>query len=332
MKNKFTLNKVAMFFLLSLVLFSVLKANSQSVRPVIPSEAVISINGVPTGTKALTVEVTVDTSIVALSSSATSNVSGALVVTGSMSEGVGIIDTTGDLPSSFSITVPFTGVSEGTSMITLGMILDMIGGMPIANAIASIDVDSVTVSRSIGTFELIGPSTVVGPGKVAVAFSVTGAPTKISTATLNGSKVDFIDKDQTVGVAIIDIPASNQINLNLAVTEAGKANTVGIGSIEVSPGQGKAPEINSATVQNKSTKSRLVLTGKKLQKENTTFVILPTQPSPISEPKVKGAELKASFTHADCIPLGSYINISTLGGTDGAKIKVHGKCSKPLLE
>ena len=49
-----------------------------------PSEAVITVSGVPSGTSGLAVEVTVDTSVVTLSSSASSSVSGALGVVGSM--------------------------------------------------------------------------------------------------------------------------------------------------------------------------------------------------------------------------------------------------------
>ena len=96
-----------------------------------PSQAVITVSGVPTGTQGLAVEVTVDTSVVTLGS-ATSSVSGALAVTGSMSEGVGVISTSGDLPTTFTITVPLTGVAIGTSMIAVGNVLDKIGGTAIS--------------------------------------------------------------------------------------------------------------------------------------------------------------------------------------------------------
>ena len=131
--------------LMSLILFgsSWITAKAQTVTP---NEAVITVSSIPTGTQALAVEITLDTSIIKLGSSATSNVSGALVVTDSMSVGVGIINTAGDLPPNFTITIPFEAVSDGTSMFSVGKVLDMIGGTEIPGALASVDVNSVTAS------------------------------------------------------------------------------------------------------------------------------------------------------------------------------------------
>ncbi len=321
--------------LMSLILFgsSWITAKAQTVTP---NEAVITVSSIPTGTQALAVEITLDTSIIKLGSSATSNVSGALVVTDSMSVGVGIINTAGDLPPNFTITIPLEAVSSGTSMFSVGMVLDMIGGTEIAGAVASTDINSVTVGTapaptSLGTIMLIGTNiTVVGPGKVAVAFSFSG-PHNGLTAKLNGSKVDFISNN--VGVAIIDIPASNPINLDLVVNSGTSTQTATVGNLNVSPtaAKGKPPEINSVTVQNKETISRLVLTGKRLSKTDTAVAVLPTNLVPQSDPKVMGAVLKAQFDVANCIPKGSYINLSTLSGTAAKKIKVHGKCSNPLF-
>ena len=132
-------------------LFSFCIGPSAKAQVATPSKAVITVSGVPSGTTGLAVEVTVDTSIVTLSSSATSSVSGALVVVGSMSEGVGIIGTSGNLPTSFTIDAPLTGVANGTSMLTVGMVLDMLGGTAITGASAAVDKSSVAVASSSST-------------------------------------------------------------------------------------------------------------------------------------------------------------------------------------
>lgn len=436
-----------------------------------PSQAVITVSGVPTGTKGLAVEVTVDAAVVTLGS-ATSSVSGALVVTGSMSEGVGIIGTTGDLPASFTITVPLTGVKAGMSALSVGKVLDMLGGTAITGASAMVDVSSVTVASSststtssssstggiggmlsadtitvtidgnavkstnalnvtiafdntgvaqldsgvtfmgtgatqlltdvdkdkniltaiwdgtitngvatlvgmlkagptagttmiavtkvevaggtditsnvaarvepssvvnsgpvssVGTFTLIGPSSVTGPGKAAIAISAANTPSNFS-AKLNGSKVEFFSMN-SVGVAIVDLPGmTGDLNLKLAVATGGMTTNVDLGSIAVAAGTGKAPSVNSASANNKSTGTKLVVTGKKFSKTGTTIEIVPTDRTPSSAPTVMGAALKASFASSECIPNGSFINVTTPGGTGAKKIKVRGSCSNPLFE
>lgn len=333
MKSKLFACTLVSLMILILLGASCVTAKAQTVTP---NEVVITVSDVPTGTQALAIETTVDTNIIKLGSSATSNVSGSLVVTDSMSVGVGIINTTGDLPSNFTITVPLEAVSTGTSVFSAGKVLDMIGGTEISGAMASTDVNSVTADAastptSLGIIMLIGTNiTVVGPGKVAVAFSFSGSHNGLK-AKLNGSTVDFVSNN--VGVAIIDIPASNPINLNLVVNSGASTQTDTIGNLNVSPtgGQGKPPEINSVTVQNKKTNSRLVLTGKRLSKTDTGFAILPTNLDPVPNATVMGAVLKATFDVDNCIPQGSYINLSTLSGTTAKKIKVHGACSNPLF-
>ena len=469
MVKKATSGVLVMLLLIGFFGFNWPKVQAQTATP---SQAVITVSGVPTGTKGLTVEVTVDTAVITLGSAST-DVSGALAASDSMSAGVGVLNFSGDLPASFTITVPLVGVAAGMSSIAVGNVLNKLGGTAIAGAMASVSLSSVTVASSstttssstsstsssggaggalssdtisiaingtavndtsalnvtisfsdsavasldtagvdvmgngitklltevmgdvitgvwsgnttdgavtisamlkpgskagstnigvtkveaaggvditssvaatvtpssvtnsaavsmtdLGTFTLIGPDSVTGPGKVAVAFSVEGAASGLS-ATLNGKKVDFVSTG--AGVAIITV-GKDDVALSLAVMAGGMSDTVDLGTLTVDAGTGKAPSISSASANNKSSGTSLVVTGKKLSKTDTTIEIVPTDRSPSSGPTVKGANLKASFDASDCIPKGSYINVSTPGGVSGKKIKTHGSCSNSLVE
>ena len=468
MVKRATLSVLVMLLLFGLFVTNLTEAKAQTASP---SQAVITVSGVPTGTQGLAVEVTVDTAVVTLIS-ATSDVSGALVVTGSMSEGVGIINASGDLPASFTITVPLTGAAAGTSALSVGMVLDMLGGTEIVGASASVDVSSVTVASSsstsssstssstggpggtlsadtitvtvngdsvnstnalnvtlsfsdstvatldtgvtfmgtgaaqlltdvntqtnvltavwdgtitdgaavltamlkpgtmagtttiavtkveaagglditesvastvspssvtnsspggstdLGTFTFVGPSAVTGPGKAAISFSATGAPSNL-TATLNGSKVDFVG-DKSVGIAIIDVTSSD-VALSLVVKSGSDSATVDLGTLSVTAGSGKAPKVTSASAKNKSTGTTLSIKGKKFNKTSTTVEIVPTDKSS-SAVKVSGRAVKATYGSSDCIPSGSYVNVTTPGGVSSKKIKVKGSCSNPLVE
>lgn len=112
---------------------------------VTPSQTIISISGVPINTASLAIPITLDTSIVTLGSP-TSSVSGTLIVAGSRSEGIGIINTNGSLPSSFTITVPLVGIMAGSSMLSVKNALDMLGGSIINGVSASTNVNSINVS------------------------------------------------------------------------------------------------------------------------------------------------------------------------------------------
>ncbi len=116
-----------------------------------PSQIGISVSGVPSNVLGLAIPIILDTSVVSLGASASSSVSGSLTITGSRSEGVGIISTSTALPSTFTIIVPLVGIMVGTSMLSTGNVLDMLGGTVIAGASISVDTNSITVS-SINLF------------------------------------------------------------------------------------------------------------------------------------------------------------------------------------
>lgn len=457
MVKKVTSGVVMMLLLLALFGFNLAtKAQTAS-----PSQAVITVSGVPTGTSGLAVEVTVNTAVVTLGS-ATSDVSGGLVVVGSASEGVGIISTSGDLPASFTITVPLTGVASGTSSVAVGNVLNKLGGIAITGASATVDISSTTVSGTaptptpppsgaggnlsadtftvtingdavngtnalnvtigisdssavalntgvtfmgtgatqlltdvntttnvltavwdglitdgqaiitgmlkpgtmagvatlsvtkveasggnditgnvvatvspdtitnssaggstdIGTFTLIGPTSVVGPGQAAISFEAEGTPSSFS-ATLNGKSVDFTDD---VGVAIVDLPASGSLALDLKVTSAMTTTDVSLGSVTVTAGDGgKAPVVKRANAKNGSADTKLTVNGKKFVKNSTTVTIVP-EDATATDTTVSGKKIKATYSSDDCISKGSFINVSTPSGTDGKKVKVKGSC------
>lgn len=433
-----------------------------------PSQAVITVSGVPASTQGLAVEVTVDSSVVTLGSP-TATATGVTLLGVPGNNGVGAIvgDINSFIPSSVTLTVPLVGVAAGTSMITIGNVLDKIGGTALAGATAMADISSVTVASSststsstsstgggaldkdtftimvtgeavkqtsalnvtvafgdssivqldtgatvsgsgisslltdvntttnvlsavwsgtstdgtvtitgklkpgtmggtttigvakveaagstditssvavtidptsvtngsgssssgVGSFSLIGPSSATGPGKVAVSFSATGAPSNL-TATLNGSKVEF-NSAKTVGTAIVDISSGTSVALSLAASSSGTSSTVNLGSIAVTQGTGKKVSVKTASANNKSANTKLSVTGKGYVKDATTVTIVPTDRTATTT-SVMGASIKATYPSSECIPNGSYVNVSTAAGTAAKKIKVRGACSNSL--
>ncbi len=167
--------------LLVVGMFSNIPAKAQVATP---SQTEITVSGVPAGTTSLAIPVTVDTSVVTLGG-ASSSVSGSLVVVGSMSEGIGIVSTSGDLPASFTVSAQFTGVAVGTSAVTLGIVADMIGGTAIAGVTATSPTSSVTVASSSTTTSSTSGST--GSGTLTpdtFTIMITGEAVK-QTSALN---------------------------------------------------------------------------------------------------------------------------------------------------
>ncbi len=451
-------------FLMLLVLIC-LGFNSANAQTASPSQAVITVSGVPTGTTGLAVEVTVDTGVITLSSSASSSVSGGLVVTDSASMGVGIIGTSGDLPASFTITVPFTAVAAGTSMVSVGSVLDMLGGAAIAGATASVNASSVTVASSSSTststtssssstggtgmlsadtvtitingqglnstnalnltlsfgtngvatldttgvtfmgtgatqlltaaagnvatvtwdgaitdsqavvtvmlkpgstagsttisvskieaaggtditssvvatvspasvtngggsstsgspasFSLIGPTSVTGPGKAAIAISASGVK-KGQLVKLNGSVVKF-SADRSSGVAIVNLSKASEGKLALTV-KSGKS-TVNLGDLTVTTGTGASPKVAAALANNKSDGTTLKILGKDFDEADSDVTLVPAGAT-VTNTSTTSKKIDASAS--ECIPNGSYVNVTTPGGTGAKKVKVHGSCN-----
>ena len=225
------------------------------------------------------------------------------------------------------------GTMGGTTSIGVAKI-EAAGGTDITtNVVAIIDPTSVTngsgsSSSGVGSFSLIGPSTATGPGKVAVSFSATGAPSGI-TATLNGSKVEF-NSGNTVGTAIVDISSGTSVPLSLVATASGTSSTVSLGSIAVTQGTGKKVSVKTASANNKATGTKLSVTGKGYVKDATTVTIVPTNRTATTT-SVMGAAIKATYSTSECIPNGSFVNVTTAAGTSAKKIKLRGACSNTLV-
>lgn len=225
------------------------------------------------------------------------------------------------------------GTMGGTSTISVSKV-EASGANDITSAIvATVNPSTVTnssesSSTSVGSFTFVGPSSVVGPGKAAVAFTATGTPTSF-TATLNGSSVTF---KSGVGVAIIDLSAMGSQALMLAVMSGSTTTDVDLGSVTITAGSaGKLPKISSARVSNSSSKSTLRILGKKFSKNATSVEIVPTDRESTSL-SVKGKVIKGVYDSSECIPNGSFVNVTTGSGTAAKKISVKGSCSNPLVE
>lgn len=217
------------------------------------------------------------------------------------------------------------GSMAGTTMINVAKV-EASGGIDITDSVAVVvDPDEITNSSSsmtdVGTFTFIGPSTVTGPGKAAFGFKAEDTMGTIS-ATLNGATVSFVAPD--VGVAIVDLPASGMLDLMLVVG----STTVDLGDVTVTAGTGtKLPKVRRASANNRSANTKLTVKGSRLT--GGTVEIVPTDRTASSE-TAKGKSIKATYPSSECIPDGSFVNVTTSAGTDARKIKVKGSCSNSL--
>ncbi len=204
MLKRATSGCLMLLLMLSLFTLTLHVAKAQTATP---NQAVITVNGVPAGNNGLAVEVTVDTAVVKLGTSGSSDVSGSLVLPDSMSVGVGILSTSATLPAMFTVTVPLEGVAAGTSMVAVGMVLDMLGGTALAGASASVDVSSVIVAASTSTSSSSGSTTMTGGASGTLdtdtfTVAVTGDPIKAATAV----NVTVAISDNTVAVLDTSAP------------------------------------------------------------------------------------------------------------------------------
>ena len=113
-----------------------------------PSEATLKITGVPAGTRGLVVETWLNSKVTKFGGVYSNNVKYALIVADSSAKGIGIISTAMDLPSGFSIVAPFVGVSNGTSVFSVGRVLDMLGGKIIEGASVTSNIEIVEVGQA----------------------------------------------------------------------------------------------------------------------------------------------------------------------------------------
>jgi len=107
-----------------------------------PNNAVIFVEQVPGGLMGLVVPTSFNAAIVNILSAETDAESSLVVFN---QEGIGLIKTDGDLPSTFSFTATFKGLKKGKTTFSLGEVVDKLGGTPIEGAVASTTVKKIKV-------------------------------------------------------------------------------------------------------------------------------------------------------------------------------------------
>ncbi len=127
--------------LVNLLCIPVSFAKPKKLKPA-PSKTEVIVDGVPDGTLALVVPLVLDSSVVEISS-ATSNVGSALVVTDKTS--VGILQTSGSLPSMINFSVSFKGLKRGKTTVSAGEVTDKKGGTAISGVTATSSAKKVKV-------------------------------------------------------------------------------------------------------------------------------------------------------------------------------------------
>lgn len=184
-----------------------------------------------------------------------------------------------------------------------------------------------------GDYELITPSSAISPGKVAVAFRTDAVSASMLTgAFLNSVLAEPVLNNDTDCVAIVDLPASGNLELTLEVnckSDEGNAisDTIMLGTIEVFPGEpGTPPELKRLVAKNKKGQSAILkIKGKSFAKPDFDgFIRLAPSGETESKAKIKRKKIKAKYD--SCIPDGSYANIFTKHGTVADLIKVKGQC------
>lgn len=233
------------------------------------------------------------------------------------------------------------GANAGTTTIGVSKV-EAAGGADITgNVVAQVNPSSVTNSATAagdcGSFTLLAPDTVTRPGNTAVGFRIDNPGTNIS-GTVNGSELDVISVNG--GAAIVSIPDSGDLTLNVDVTCTEGSSTFSLGPIPVTDGVAGArqPEIRggnkSARVVNKANVSNLTIRARRrsFAKDATTVEIIPTDKNP-NVVKAKRGRVMSKYDPAECIPDGSYANVVTDGGTDARKLRVRGMagCANPLI-
>lgn len=117
------------------------EAKPKTFKPA-PKKILISVDAVPDGQQSLVVPLTFDKTVLEISE-AKSNLSGALTVFSQ--DGVGIIQTNGNISSMFNLNVTFKGLKRGKTAISTGAIVDKLNGTPISGATAATKTKSIKV-------------------------------------------------------------------------------------------------------------------------------------------------------------------------------------------
>jgi hypothetical protein len=107
-----------------------------------PKSVLIIVDQIPDNTISFVVPVTLDKTIVNISA-AKSDSTGSLVVFSQ--DGVGIIKTNGNLPSSVKFTLTLKGLKRGKTDFSVGQVVDKLGGSAIDGATVSTKVKKIKI-------------------------------------------------------------------------------------------------------------------------------------------------------------------------------------------
>lgn len=184
-------------------------------------------------------------------------------------------------------------------------------------------------SNVLGNISILDPGELTSPGRAAIAFRAEKNTANV-IANLNNSPVDFVAGD--TGVAIVNLPEEGgNLPLKLSVNFGSYTETVNLGVINISPPAPPrgSPHIRRAVAYNDSLK-RLRIEGERFGvvrfgKENTKITLIPQSQS-VSRFSLLPRLARVHLSTSQCIPEGSYINISHPAGTASKKITVVGNC------
>lgn len=107
-------------------------AKTKALKPS-PKQIIVSVDQIPDGQQSLVVPLTFDKTVVEVTA-AKSDLSGALTVFSQ--DGVGVIQTNGNISSMLKLTVTFKGLKRGKTDISTGIVADKLNGTPISGATA----------------------------------------------------------------------------------------------------------------------------------------------------------------------------------------------------
>ena len=130
-----------------ITVFVILNAHQSKAVTVVPSEATINVIGIPSGVSKISVEVFIDKSMIALAPPKVDVGFGFLDPIGIRAF---ILDGDGNLinlPSTLKFTLPFFGLTEGNTSLSVGNVFDSSNNtlIPIQGAMASASVNSINV-------------------------------------------------------------------------------------------------------------------------------------------------------------------------------------------
>ncbi len=227
------------------------------------------------------------------------------------------------------------GTAKGFSTIKIDKV-ETARGLDITNSIISVIENpniintAGIITTGFGEFTLLDPGKLISPGKAAIAFRVKNIPGNIK-ATLNGEDVNFIDNE--LGIAVINLLSDNdQLDLNLSILEEDQSTTINLGKVKVDKGTSGLypPHIRKATAINHLNYTDFEIEGrqfgvKRFGKDGTNIQIVPGA-RPITNDHLRSRRTRQLLNPTDCIPYGSYVNLSHSAGTTTKKISVVNHC------